>query len=429
MNFTKQPQSHPSKYVAYVALGNFLENYDFALYVHFASILSFLFFPAYFNPDDSIVLSFTISCMISLVATKFWGYISDIKGRKVPLVWSCWIAGIAMFLIPLQATIFEKGLLSAFLFCVLRGCVDFALTGEYLNTNLYITESYPQKQASFFSALVDFVCNMGVATGLLSAVWCMANLGEHGWKVPFVIGGCVALGGWWTRRKIKDSLDFLRIPISPLDLSREQYEKARKELKPLWRKVVGIEMLFGFGFFFVYLYCPKFLLAAGYTVGDVLWNNLYVGLVQGLASLLYGVMALVIPALTITKVRGLILFGWSVFLIFVFSTWVKDPNMVFLIQAVTVFLALDHIPAIPVFLKKFPVIIRARSFNDAFFYGKNCMYLLTAFFIYSIEALIGSVGVIFIWCSIIAIFCYAIWTFETTFSEDQWANISLNFSC
>lgn len=410
MKTNQKPQSHPGKYVGWIALGNFLENYDFALYIHFASILSFLFFPPYFNPDETITFSFTITLFCSLFATFVWGKIADLHGRKVPLVWSCIIASGAMCLIPIQASIFEKTIFSALFFCFLRGCVDFALTGEYLSTNIYITESYPQKKASFYSALVDGICNLGVIAGLLTSVFCLRYLGENGWMYPFFIGGSVAIIAAFTRKKVQESLDFQMVTIQAKEISIPITKIWRDNLFFL-KKIIAIETLFGFGFFFVYLYLPKFLIKGGYTPEEILWNNMFVALIQGIACVFYGFLSLKVYALTITKVRSVILLIWSIFLLFTFSDYIQDPHMVFVVQGLTVLLALDHIPAIPIFLKAFPIITRARSFNTAFCLGKNLMYVFTAFFIYSIEEVVGHMGVIAIFCAVILLFIWGVFTF------------------
>lgn len=409
-----ESNEHPAKYVRWLALGNFLENYDFALYIHFASILSFLFFPPYFNPDQAVTFSFSITLLYSLLATVVWGNISDGRGRKIPLVWSCIIAAVAMVLIPIQASIFERTIFSAFLFCFLRGCVDFALTGEYLSTNIYITESYSQKKASFYSALVDGVCNLGVIAGLITSIVCLKYFKE-GWKYPFFIGAAVAVVAAKVRSDVSESIEFQKLTLNQDEL-RVSFAKIWETHKSSLQKITCIEMLFGFGFFFIYLYCSKFLMNAGYTPEQILLNNALIAGVQGLASVFYGVLSLKVYALLITKIRAVILILWAVSLIFTFRTFVQDPQMIFVIQAVSVFLALDHIPAIPVFLKSFPVQARSRSFSRAFFIGKNLMYILTSIFIYMIEEQWGYEAVIVSWLVIIGLFTWGVFTYQ---AEDK----------
>lgn len=407
-----QPTGHSLKNLWFIALGNFFECYDFALYTHFAVILSPIFFPASFNPDDSLVFSFILLMFFSIAATLVWGTLSDLKGRKVPLTLSCIIAGIGMFLIPFIPNFLKPSLEAAILFCILRGCINFALMGEYLNSNIYITESYSKKMSSFYTAWIDGLACLGDISALGTALVFMKYFPENGWKYTFWAGSFLVVLGWIMRQKMEESISFQRIILSkPISLNglREFLNGHSYNFK----RFIAIESLFGCGFVFIFIYCSKFLMRGGYEATDILFNSLQLIVVQCLACLVYGGLSLVICPLLITKVRSVILFFWLLFLVFTFDGIVKDLFMLKIVQGVSVILMLDHIPAIPIFLKAFPIQLRSRTFSCAFLIGKSVVYILALLIFNVIEqALIVSDVIIFL-IFFASLFMWAVFTYKT----------------
>jgi MFS transporter, MHS family, proline/betaine transporter len=407
--------THPAKYIYYISIGNFLENYDWALYIHFATLLSFLFFPSNFNPDDSILFGFCMTLICSFAANIVWGYIADTKGRKVPLVWSCIISAAVFFLIPIQGMIFERTIFSAIIFCLLRGMADFALTGEYLSTNIYIAESYKPHMTAFYSGTIDAICNAGVVVSLLISYVCLQYLPEKigcipSWTIPFFIGSSVGLVGYNVRKKVKESLDYQVLKYS-------QTEKIHS-LKEIYRyyahninRLVGIEMLFGFGFVFVFIYCSKLLHDAGLSTSEILLNNALISVAQGVASFMWGCLGKIDDPIKVTKLRSYLLILWIVTLWFHFPSIMIDPTQIMIVQAISVTLGLDHIPAIGAFLKGLPTQARSRMFNRAFFIGKNVMYILTSFVIYKAAEKYGIYIIFFMWLTLGIIFAYCVHTY------------------
>lgn len=409
---TDQSQSHPLKNLWFITLGNFFECYDFALYTHFSVILSPIFFPAFFNPDDSLVFSFILMMFFSIMATLVWGTLSDLKGRKVPLRWSCIIAGIGMFLIPFIPNFFKPSLEAAILFCILRGCINFALMGEYLNSNIYVTESYSKKMSPFYTAWIDGLACLGDISALGTALFFMKYLPENGWKYTFWAGSFLIALGWIMRQKMEESLSFQRIKISK-PISLNGLKEFLNGHSYNFKRFIAIESLFGCGFVFIFIYCSKFLIREGYGTTDILFNSFQLVVVQCVACLIYGVLSLVICPLLITKVRSVILFFWLLFLAFNFNEIIKDLFMLKITQMVSVLLMLDHIPAIPVFLKAFPIQLRSRTFSCAFLIGKSIVYIIALLLFNIIEQGLGLPWVIMLLMVFASLFMWAVFTYKT----------------
>jgi MFS transporter, MHS family, proline/betaine transporter len=408
-SFSKKP-------LVYLGIGNFFECFDFALYTHLAAILSPLFFPSFFNPDESLIFSFVTLMLFSLLATLIWGTVSDLKGRKVPLVWSCLCAGIGMILIPFIPDFLEPSISAAVLFCCLRGVVSFSLTGEYINTNIYITESYPQKRSPAYTAFIDGFACIGDLTSLGLATLCLKYLPSWGWKVCFFSGSFLLFAGFFFRRNLQESLSYSR-----LTTSKDQYLNSVQTIKEFlnghtlnFYRFISIESLFGCGFVFIFIYCSKFLLQIGYKSDEILINSIFLIIIQMLACFLYGGLSLFFSPIMITKVRATILCFFLVGLLtYGFEQVVCNPSHLFIVQAICVLLMLDHIPSIPVLLKSFPIQLRSRVFNSSFLVGKSIVYILTLLLFDVLEKVAGFSGVVVLLILFSTLFIWGIFTFET----------------
>jgi MFS family permease len=309
----------------------------------------------------------------------------------------------------------ERTLYSAFLFCLLRGIADFALTGEYLSSNIYIAESYSKSQTAYYSGLLDLVCNLGVVASLVISFISLRFLPQKiyevpSWTFPFFIGSIVALVGYQTRKKVKESLDY-----TILKYSSEEKIVSIKEIYLYYKhnilRIVGIELLFGFGFVFVYVFCVKLLVEAKMSPSEILLNNAIVALIQGLSSYMWGWLAYDYDPIKITKMRSYLLLIWILSLGICFSSFITSPVEIFVCQCFSVILGVDHIPSIGVLLKGLPIQARSRTFNKAFFIGKTVMYILTSFVIYKLSDMFGFNIIFYAWLIIGVIFSYCIHTY------------------
>jgi len=154
---------------------------------------------------------------VSFVARPFggflFGYIGDKYGRLSVLTWTVVLMGGGTMLVGLLPGFETIGVLAPILLVVCRLLQGLSLGGETTGVESYITESAPaDKRASWMTIAMSFVywapaLVAFVILGIRSAMGDVAFT-EWGWRIPFLIGGLVALIGYLLRRNLDDPDEF-----------------------------------------------------------------------------------------------------------------------------------------------------------------------------------------------------------------------------
>jgi MHS family proline/betaine transporter-like MFS transporter len=193
------------------AVGNVLEWYDFALYGFFAPILAPLFFPA----EDHILsligayAGFAIGFAMRPIGGAVLGHLGDRLGRRFVLIYSVVLMGLATTAIAILPTYRTIGAFAPILLLVVRIFQGFSVGGEFTGSVAYLVETAPQRRRG----LAGSVANIGSTGGMLLAVGVAAvtttladpvQLEGWAWRLPFLLGGLIALGGYFLRRRLPD---------------------------------------------------------------------------------------------------------------------------------------------------------------------------------------------------------------------------------
>jgi MHS family proline/betaine transporter-like MFS transporter len=193
------------------AVGNLLEWYDFALYGFFAPILAPLFFPA----DDRILsligayAGFAVGFAMRPIGGAVLGHLGDRLGRRFVLVYSIVMMGLATTIIAILPTYHTIGAFAPILLLVVRVFQGFSVGGEFTGSVAYLVETAPKRRRG----LAGSVANIGSTGGMLLAVGVAAatttladpaQLEGWAWRMPFLLGGLIALGGYFLRRRLPD---------------------------------------------------------------------------------------------------------------------------------------------------------------------------------------------------------------------------------
>ncbi|MDP3559715.1 MAG: MFS transporter [Legionellaceae bacterium] len=197
--------------------GNFIEWYDFALYLLLAPILATHFFPQ--NAENwGLIGTFTVyavSFFFRPVGGLIFGYIGDIYGRRVALRYSlsC-LAGLSVVLAILPSYS-QAGVYAPILLCLCRIGQGICLGGEFAGSMIYLSESAQAHRRSFFSALSNNGSNAGILVASISATvlshtMSEANFADWGYRILFFGGGMVGLIGFAFRSDLQESQAFLK---------------------------------------------------------------------------------------------------------------------------------------------------------------------------------------------------------------------------
>lgn len=236
---TTAPASEPRerrRVVLATIVGTTVEWYDFFIY---ASAAGLVFGQLFFEPAGaslgtllafgSVGVSFLFRPFGAFVA----GHLGDKYGRRVVLVLTLVLMGLATALIGVLPTYGQIGVAAPIMLVLLRILQGISAGGEWGGAVLMSCEHAPVKRRGLFGASPQ----IGVPLGLLlaSAVLGIMNAvapGEAfltwGWRVPFLLSVVLIGIGYWVRRSVEESPVFVEIA--------ERAETTRQPLLQLFRK-------------------------------------------------------------------------------------------------------------------------------------------------------------------------------------------------
>lgn len=140
-----------------------------------------------------------------------FGRIADAKGRKFVLIFTMLIMAGGSFLIAVMPTYGQIGVFaSLILLLLIRVAQGFAHGGESATANSYIAEIAPVHRRGLWGSIV-FVAIYGGSVvaytigGVITNVFSEAAVSDWAWRIPFALGGLLALVALWMRRGMVES--------------------------------------------------------------------------------------------------------------------------------------------------------------------------------------------------------------------------------
>jgi MFS transporter, MHS family, alpha-ketoglutarate permease len=249
------------------SIGNTLEWFDWSVYTAFAIYFSKQFFPAD-NDTASLLATFAVFAVgFALRPLGGWaiGVYSDRYGRRNALTITIVMMGGSSLLISVLPTYSTIGILAPILMTVLRMLQGLSVGGEYGAATTFLAESAPAGRRGFYGSFL-FV---SIAAGLLAAsamAWAMTHLMPRealeawGWRIPFFIGGCGAIIGFWMRRNVAETEAFEKL--------RRRGRIERRSLLWTWThhrsavlRLVGISVLGAFSFYLFIIFMPIYAIS------------------------------------------------------------------------------------------------------------------------------------------------------------------------
>ena len=193
-------------------IGNALEFYDFTLYGVFAVTIAQLYFPSV-NPLSAILASwgaFAAGFFMRPFGALIFGYLGDKFGRKKALSISIIGMGLPTLLIGLLPTYQQIGIAAPLLLVLCRLIQGACTGGEYNGAAIFALEHIGKDKPGFFGGLITGSCVIGalLATAL-GALVTKSSDPEFFWRLTFVFGGGISLIGFYIRRRISESPEFL----------------------------------------------------------------------------------------------------------------------------------------------------------------------------------------------------------------------------
>ncbi|UXN02763.1 MFS transporter [Bartonella sp. HY406] len=204
------------KVITAAVLGGALEWYDFGAYALFAFVISKQFFPAE-NEVVSLLLTF-ITFAVGFVTRPLGaivlGAYSDRVGRKSALSLTMLLMALGMAIIAFCPTYAQIGIFAPIIIVIARLIQGISAGGEIGSALSILVETAPKHKRGQYAAWQQ-VSQTGafLVAGLVG--WSITSLldadqvASWGWRVAFAFGMLVAPVGFYIRKQIDESPEFL----------------------------------------------------------------------------------------------------------------------------------------------------------------------------------------------------------------------------
>ncbi len=206
------PHRLPLKTLIAASIGNAIEWFDWTVYATFVVYFSTQFFP---KDDPGLALiqttaTYAVAFFFRPAGGWLIGRFADVKGRKAAMILTIMLMAGGSMVIGLLPTFDQVGWIAPILLLVARIAQGLSLGGEVSNASAYLAEIAPEGRRGRYSAF--FYISTGSALllaslcgVLLTSILTDEQLRSFGWRIPFVLGGLLAVVGFYLRRNLAET--------------------------------------------------------------------------------------------------------------------------------------------------------------------------------------------------------------------------------
>ena len=199
------------------ASGNFLELYDYLVYVYFAGYIAKAFFPSR-SEFISLMLAlgtYGVASFARPFGAVILGSYMDRAGRRKGLLLTLSLMAVGTVSVAITPGYSSIGLLAPLIITVGRLVQGFSLGVEAGGVNVYLAEIATPATRGFYCAWQAASQALGViaATGLgvlLTALLTGEQMSNWGWRVPLLVGCGIVPVLLWLRRSLPETEVFER---------------------------------------------------------------------------------------------------------------------------------------------------------------------------------------------------------------------------
>ncbi|MEV6174585.1 MFS transporter [Streptomyces sp. NPDC051954] len=196
------------------SVGNFIEWYEFGVYGYFATIIAARFFtPEGGSEAEALVrtyASFALAFFFRPVGAVLFGRLGDRIGRRPVLIVVIVLMTCATTLIGVLPTYATAGALAPWLLTFLRVLQGLSAGGEFGGAVSVMTEFAPPGKRGLYGSWQSFTVALGLlggagAAALPATVLTEDQLGDWGWRLPFLLALPMGLGALWLRLRLDET--------------------------------------------------------------------------------------------------------------------------------------------------------------------------------------------------------------------------------
>jgi MHS family alpha-ketoglutarate permease-like MFS transporter len=195
--------------------GNMVEWYDWYVYSAFTLYFAPVFFPKG-NATAQLLNAaavFAVGFVMRPIGAWLMGIYADRKGRKAGLTLSVSLMCGGSLLIAVTPGYASIGALAPSLLVFGRLMQGLSVGGEYGASATYLSEMAGRDRRGFYSSFqyVTLISGQLVALAVLMVLQGTlpeTDLEAWGWRIPFAIGGALAVTVFWLRRRLEETESF-----------------------------------------------------------------------------------------------------------------------------------------------------------------------------------------------------------------------------
>lgn len=239
-------------------IGNVMEWYDFAVYGYFATVIGQLFFPAA-DPATSLIASFgafAAGFLVRPLGGLLFGRIGDLYGRRRAMVLSVVAMAVPTVLMGFLPTYETVGIAAPILIVLLRIVQGLSVGGEFTSSLIFLVEQAPENRRAFSAVWGSWGASAGIlvgsGVGWLINWWLNdAEIIAFGWRIPFILGGLIAIIGFWLRNTLHVEL--------PIKQSKSPVRDVFTQYRWQVLRVALLNIGFGVAFYTVFIYAVSYI--------------------------------------------------------------------------------------------------------------------------------------------------------------------------
>ncbi len=201
--------------------GNLVEWYDWYAYSAFTLYFAPVFFPAGDRTAQllSAAAVFAVGFVMRPIGAWLMGIYADRKGRKAGLSLSVALMCAGSLLIAVTPGYAVIGTWAPALLVLARMMQGLSVGGEYGASATYLSEVAGRRRRGFYSSFqyVTLISGQLIALAVLIVLqqaMSEAALEAWGWRIPFAIGGALAVIVFYIRRRLTETESFANAQAS-----------------------------------------------------------------------------------------------------------------------------------------------------------------------------------------------------------------------
>jgi MHS family alpha-ketoglutarate permease-like MFS transporter len=201
--------------------GNLVEWYDWFAYSAFTLYFADHFFPKGDRTAQLLQAAaiFAVGFLARPIGAWAMGFYADRVGRRAALTAAVALMSLGSFAIALIPSYETIGVLAPLALTLARVVQGLSVGGEYGASATYMSEMAGKERRGFWSSFQYVTLIMGQLSAtlvLLVLQHTLSNteLQEWGWRIPFAIGGVLAVVVFWIRSNLEESTSFTKIEVA-----------------------------------------------------------------------------------------------------------------------------------------------------------------------------------------------------------------------